>query len=238
MNKIVKLNESELNNLITSIVKESIGETTRRQKAQRAVYKGDSNIRTYAIMTAENPMAQEHTPAENKAFNKELIDYLKLANYVYFPIKGSYGNKEHSFIIYNISLKDTIALAKRFNQQSCIWADNDTGMKEFWQQNDNGDFEKAVERDHIVDVPDADDFFSQISKNKKIQIQFFDDNPPFLTEHSRIIGQLTETNLKAMNKGENYKNYQLNTMLSENTTSRGKYEARGILYRGFQNLLK
>lgn len=94
-----------------------LSETSRRQKAQRAINNIGSRVKTYAILTSENPMGNRFSKSDNAQLINRLKSYLKNGNFVWFPVKGMYGEKENSFIVYNISLTDTLDIAKKFNQE-------------------------------------------------------------------------------------------------------------------------
>lgn len=223
------------------ITENAVGETTRRQKAEKAVNNTNKHVRTYAILTANNPMTEPLPKAYNDRLNEKLKAYLKTGNFVWFPVKGHYGTQEDSFIVYNISLSDALHLGEKFEQESIIWCDNETGEKQYWEQNGNGEFSKTHVRKNITDMSDADDLYTKVSKNKKFQIPFFDGNDEELNEmlskHGEIIEKAVSRNLTRYNEGERFENYKLGKILSENVTQKAKWEARGTLYCGYQKFM-
>lgn len=82
-------------------------------------------IKTFAVLSVENPMGAEFT----RSVNKERMDRLKkdLVNFgiQYTKIKGNYGNKENPLILYNLSYKDILHFASKFGQESFFFAQND-----------------------------------------------------------------------------------------------------------------
>lgn len=97
-------------------------------------FKGDligisKHIRTFALLTAENPFAQRLSRSVNKERNGELEKSLREMNFVFRKVNGFYGtddgggNKEHSFSVYNISLSAAKHLAAKFNQQSFVFGE-------------------------------------------------------------------------------------------------------------------
>ncbi|MDY4512087.1 MAG: hypothetical protein SPE10_01345 [Paludibacteraceae bacterium] len=112
----MKLTKTELKNIIKESVKDVLNETSCRQKVQQAI-KGVSNrIKTCAILTSENPLMQ--LPSKyNDRLRTKLEMYLKMGNYVWFPVKGEYNGKEKSYIVYNMSFDDTMYLASKFEQE-------------------------------------------------------------------------------------------------------------------------
>ena len=80
-------------------------------RVKRALY-GDATgkIKTFAILTAENPGAKEYSAEENNKRTERLKTLFKHAGIQYIQIQGFYERKEHSFICFNLTLNE----AKRF----------------------------------------------------------------------------------------------------------------------------
>ena len=215
-----------------------LSETSRRQKAQRAINNIGSRVKTYAILTSENPMGNRFSKSDNSQLIDRLKSYLKDGNFVWFPVKGMYGEKENPFIVYNISLTDALDIDKKFNQESIIWCDNESGEKQYWEQNGDGKFSKTHVRNYIDDMTDAEDYYTQVNRNFKFQIPFFNGKDDemlneMISEHNAIIDRVVRRNLKRINGDDNYYNRKVNDMLSSTKTGRSKWEARGSLYAGF-----
>lgn len=215
-----------------------LSETSRRQKAQRAINNIGSRVKTYAILTSENPMGNRFSKSDNAQLINRLKSYLKNGNFVWFPIKGMCGEKENSFIVYNISLTDTLDIANKFNQESIIWCDNESGEKQYWEQNGDGKFSKTHVRNYIDDMTNAEDYYTQVNRNFKFQIPFFNGKDDemlneMISEHNAIIDRVVRRNLKRINGDDNYYNRKVNDMLSSTKTGGSKWEARGSLYAGF-----
>ena len=125
----------------------SINESSRRQKAQRTILGLNDRVSTFAIITPENNMhdmdllargeiTKEDVIERNRERKKNFISLMKGENVLYFPIKGVYGEKENSFILYNISQKYAEYIGHRFDQESFIFAerkakDSDVNKIEF-----------------------------------------------------------------------------------------------------------
>lgn len=135
------------------------------------------NIKTIGMMTAENPMAQQVTPEENKERNEKLESALRQMNLGYRKIRGKFGNYENSFLIPNIKKEEIIELGNRFEQKSVIWGER--VQDKFVFSYIEGD--TTIEQRDVVlfgsDVQKRDDFYSQSSKGpEKFVIPFFDDD--------------------------------------------------------------
>lgn len=81
-------------------------------------------VRTFAIMSAENPMGKRSPPTENETRNRQLVADLKAMHFPYYPIRGSYNrNPENPFVIFNIGLDDAKYLNHKYDQEAFILAD-------------------------------------------------------------------------------------------------------------------
>ena len=156
--------------------KEMIADTSRRQKAEQMFKEGNpKGIKTFCIITAENPMGETLTSQENKELNNRLEYYLKLGNYKWFPIKGNYEVKEKSYIIYNISKKDAEKLGNMFNQDSIIFATIDgSNVKYEYMKKERCHYNITKTESTIVDATNDEKFWSQIGKDFKFRVPFFD----------------------------------------------------------------
>lgn len=102
---------------------------------------------------------------------------LRAGHYHYYKVKGKYGNIEHSFIVYNITLDDAKKFCERYGQQAFIYGYNNDGNLKFemWANRSKSgySFYKIDEKDtfNVVDS-DAEDFYTQISRDYKINIPF------------------------------------------------------------------
>ena len=153
-----------------------IADTSRRQKAEQ-MFKGGNpkGIKTFCIMTAENPMSDTLTSQENKELNNRLERILKIGNYKWFPIKGDYKTKENSYIIYNISKRDAEDFGIKFNQESIIFATLDGSNVKFeYMEKVRCHYETVKSEDTFIDATNDENFWSQISRNFKFRIPFFD----------------------------------------------------------------
>ena len=163
--------------------KTSINETSRRQKAQQAITNNAENIRTIAIFTSDNPRFDDVIDngetlgkEDNPARKNSLLYQLKLGYYAYFCVKGKYGSKEDSLIVYNIPLQDVEYLCKRYGQESFIFISfkENTMKATYYEQQGKGVFTPKSECDSFVNMADADDLYTQISRSFKFQFPFFD----------------------------------------------------------------
>jgi hypothetical protein len=88
-----------------------------------------ASVDTVGFMTAENPMAQKLSAKENRELNKKLMAWMRDRGYGPIRIRGSFGSKERSFMIPNITREDIVEAGKYFNQESVIWGQKDKDNK-------------------------------------------------------------------------------------------------------------
>lgn len=198
-------------------------ETSRRQKAQQAVNGKLSNLKSFAILTSDNPMGKKLSSSENASNYESLMKDLKLGNFLYFPVKGKYNDIEHSVIIYNISLDDAIYLGDTYNQESIIYCipnlQNSSVHYEYWERSAEGKpLRKTIERDEYVDATNDKDMFTQISRKFKIRIPFF--------ENIEKVCTFIESRMKTVNNAEKL----LNESMSNKYTGKHKMICRYKLY--------
>lgn len=104
-------------------------------KVKSALF-GDNRgiVKTFAVLTAANPLGVPLTDLENRQRNNDLRkeieddrkkfnaatmrDLVDRGHYQYIPIKGKYGIEEPSFIVFNITLDDAKKLSSSGEQES------------------------------------------------------------------------------------------------------------------------
>ena len=222
----------KLKNLISECVKNVLDETSRKQKVVHALNGENSNIRTMAILTSENPRYDVTSDGDNKN-NKDrrenLEKDLKLGHYAWFPVKGHYEGKENSYIVYNISLDNALYLGRKFGQESIIFIDGSNC--EYWEQAGDGKYRKTHERkmSQRLDMSNADDYFTQVSRAFKFQLPFFDgsdDNQETMGESIRYTNNIISKNVKSIADANRRINESINSVSGYN-----RFCHRGELYR-------
>lgn len=199
-------------------------ETSRRQKTQQAVNGSLKNLRSFAILTSDNPMGKKLSNTENAQNYESLMKDLKLGSYIYFPVKGKYNDIEHSVIIYNIALDDAIWLGDTYNQESIIFCIPDTENKsvhyEYWEREEEGKpLRKTIEKDEYIDATDDKNMFTQISRKFKIRIPFF--------EEVKKVGLFVEQRLNKIENSERL----LNESMDNSYTGKHRMICRHKLYK-------
>tara|TARA_B100000131_G_scaffold108145_1_gene104982 strand:+ start:5546 stop:6253 length:708 start_codon:yes stop_codon:yes gene_type:complete len=135
------------------------------------------SVETIGIMTAENPNAEKFGAKQNKQFNKSLMSQLRQMNYGPIPIGGSFGHKESSFLIPNITRAELADLGKKFEQEAVIWASKQSGPDGEFMRWEYMEGDATVQTRDVSmggsDVQDRDDYYSE-KKGRKFIIPFFD----------------------------------------------------------------
>ena len=140
------------------------------------------NIGSFGIVSPENPNSEQCSNKENNEYLKEFKKLLKNGKFTYVPIDGHFGgNKEHSFLIFNISQTELEYLASRFEQTSYIYCFPESDKEvtsEYYEKKTNGKNWDATENPYVFvnssniyhDEKNADDNFSIIGNKYKFTI--------------------------------------------------------------------
>ena len=143
------------------------------------------SIKNLAILTAQNPHGEQHSNEFNKAANKELEAFFSKAKLGYRKVKGSYGQKEKSYIVFNIPYTLAIEIGTRFNQDSIIYGeikdkqsyDDDESMLFKiigTDQSKPEEYKEVLDQTSVfVSRNNADDFYSEIN-GRKFVLPFYD----------------------------------------------------------------
>ena len=210
-----------------------LNETSRRQKAIQTLNMKNKRVKSFALLTSENPMGRELSKRDNKELRDRLENYLSDGNYAWFPVRGQYGSRENSYMIYNISLDDTLEIGYKFNQESVIFVERDKEevLYQYWEKDESGEYELAHTREEYLDMVDSDDFYTQISRNFKFQIPFFDgsdENKEIMNEQIRYLNDVLDSRNYS---NENIEN-KIEMTLESDRSGSSKYRHRGSLYGG------
>lgn len=82
-------------------------------------------IKTWAIITGENPMAMDVPAQLNRRRQQSFEQSLSRMSLQFIKIEGMYGNKERPFMIFNLRLVDAKYLASLYEQESFIFGERD-----------------------------------------------------------------------------------------------------------------
>lgn len=229
----------ELNNKLHSLVNDfgyALTESKEAKVKKLFTNPSESKIKTFAILTAENPDKQSLSKEDNYwrnvnlknqlSFNelRQLEKELALGAHPYYKVKGMFDNVEHSFLIYNISLEDAKKLSSHNEQQSFIYGRNEGGklIFEFWaNKSKNGySYQLLDKKDMYLRVDNAENYYTQIARDFKINIPFDkfewseEDLEEWLSNKACDVDKL------------------INECLSDSINGKTKYMNRVSLYRG------
>lgn len=134
------------------------------------------SIHTFGIMSADNPMNQQVSAADNKANEEKFKNVLKSAECGYVMHNGMYDRMEHAFFIMNVQYDQLVKWcdSDHFNQESFIYGEVDHNSQRVTI--------KLVEHGVVISTREvalvlkdgAENYFSEY-KGRKFQIPFFDD---------------------------------------------------------------
>ncbi len=150
-------------------------------KVKRILWGDVPSIKTVGILTANNPNGMLADKAQNKQYNKNLYDYLRMQNYGPIKTKGKFGPAEDTFLVPNIGKNELITLGRQYHQVSVIFGEKQLGedglpfFRFYYIESESG--ETTSTRDvHIsnAEVQGRDDFYTSV-KGRKFIIPFFDD---------------------------------------------------------------
>lgn len=116
---------------------------------------GRNNIRTLALLTSENHRSAR-TKDDGNDRMKDLEKTLKQGYFAWFPVKDG-------FIIYNVSLEDSLYLGRKYGQKAVIFIDG--ASCQYWEQDGKGKL-TATNKENMsqrLDMNNAADSFTQIS---------------------------------------------------------------------------
>ena len=205
-------------------------------KVMRTLRGLEENIHTVALISAENPCGKDVTKQDNNKRTEAMAEFLRKSNFSYRRIAGKYGNHENSFIINNITRKDTIVIGQMFQQHSVIYGvKTDNGMTfELIVTNLCEDGEAigdvlGVRKVYTHVSKDVDDDYSEV-KGRRFIIPFYDSGRYEASDWSN--GKIED--IKMMEQDERRLNSYLKSSLNEGKTQKYRWEMRGLI----SNLLR
>lgn len=199
-----------------------------KQSAINSIRGVEDNVKTFCIITGENPMGEMGSNNQNRTANKNLVNYLKQGNYAWQPVRGKYGNTENSKIIFNILLDEVKHIAKLFQQESFIYGIKDNGVVHFdYYEFNQNDYAFIERKDYYENKKDDTDFYTIIDKNNKFSIPY----DYFNESCSSFNNIINETKHKSEKYKDNFDHF-LNETLNEKKTLKRRYENRTMIYGG------
>lgn len=181
------------------------------RRLKRALFGDVSGkIRTFAIISPQNPLGWKNSSEEefkkkfsawttNKSkYNSESLSRMKseilsgiimnagnkalsAGHFDYVQIKGSYGQKEKTLVVFNLSLDDAKILARNYGQESFFYgrtfSEDKTSEIGYYLTLNSCQSYKLKEISNVIsDEEDAEDFFSKFGFKFRINMNSFEDN--------------------------------------------------------------
>lgn len=130
---------------------------------------GYNSIRTFGIVSAENPNSQEVDRKLNKKATRDLSKSLSSAHYGFVRQRGHFGgNEENSYFIFNIKLEVLTYYAAKYEQTSFFYCtiEDRKVVSEYWQKKSTGlpydkihnPYVMLEKTDNWLDASDSEDF--------------------------------------------------------------------------------
>lgn len=207
--KIVNKDKVRKENLEEVTTNKPLEEGNKFRRMNRTLFGNrDNKIKTFAIISPENPLGWKDTDEEEfkqkylawtkdkSGYNKAQVkdakvkflanqigrtgrDTLKYGAFSYVPIKGSYGDKEKSFFIFNIPFVDAKTIARNYGQESFFFGMVKNGEMQvaYYETKDACKTYHRVEISNtITNEKDAQDFFSKYGVKYRINLNYFGDD--------------------------------------------------------------
>ena len=207
-----------------------LAETSRKTKAIKSIFGSMNRIKTFGVMSPENPNAVQATKEQNEEYYSKFKQMLQQAHISFYRITGKYQNFENSFMLFNVSLEDMKYYSSMFGQQAFVFAIVKEGLVSFqmWSRTNNKSpyvLENEVSKVNVYSTRDKekDDNYSRIAKNFYYSIPFFES---CVSDFNDLLNERIE-------QSETYSkqfDYLLERSLSDNVTAFGRYLARVRLY--------
>lgn len=192
MRQKIVLTENRLKHIIQEVIDNTLNELSISQKkrnvkdfenAFRKGNRGFNAIKTIVVFTSENPDSQPTSPQVNKKLRKRLLTNIKQGGYAFVPAIGQFGNAEHPYAVFNMSVDTAKILSGKYQQTSFVYSQlNDDGSihSEYWEKADTtmpydkntNDYVVKDQSDEWDDMSDAEDCFTIVGKKFKYSIPF------------------------------------------------------------------
>lgn len=146
-----KQTEEKIKKIINEAIDETLNEisiSAKRRNEKNAIntfkkgVAGYNGIRTFGIVSAENPNSIEVSKKINRRLTKTLARVLSDAHYAFVKQRGHFGgNDELSYFIFNIKLPTLKYYAGLYEQTSFFYCymENSKVISEYWQKARNGE---------------------------------------------------------------------------------------------------
>lgn len=217
-----------------------VSDTSRRQKAVTMFKGGNGRVKTFAIISVENPMSKTFSREENNKRDEKFKEELRGGNYSYNMQKGWYERKENSFMVFNISLDSAYYFSQKYAQESFFYCEFDEkGLRfDLYSCAYNGSKERYLETldyhsikyklvESSYEFTTDGEYYTAIGRNFKFSIK--------MKVFEEVADALTSSiNAKMVERGytdDTIKSYILDCV-SDSTSSYSRWKTRGHLGMG------
>ena len=222
-----------IDKIVSDVVQRIPTKTLRKQRVIKNLLVVNNKLKTFGIITAENPMDEQSCSQENEIRNKKLHSLLRSRQYVFCPVEGRYGNVEHSFMICNVSLEDMKEIGREFDQKSFIYAEinSEQGQPQlsfsyFQKLKPRGEYRFVEKNDVYTSIDaEADEFFTATGRNFKFTIPF-----DMFNEAVEYYNNFVNERCQKHEEYDNYCEMLINESIQANRTGMGRRIRRAQLY--------
>lgn len=203
-----------------------------------AVQGKSSLVRSWGVMTSENPMGKPVKRTVNREIVLQCKQALKKRGLEYIPVKGRYGGDENSLFVLNPLLKDMMELSRQSDQESFIFATCDDGECNMgYYETGQGDSPYILKhsRNHVVGMDDAEYFFTSVKARSKrafkFQIPFFDGQDDTSVSSESIVNTLGHYVIERYGyQGIVSLSERISETFSRDITERHRHSLRSMIY--------
>lgn len=144
-------------------------------RLKTALFNRGSKVRTFALISAENPLNIQATAEENNKYTNKMKEYLKKMALNYIQVEGMYNRSERSFMIVNLAFSDAEFLASTFQQESFFFG-SINGIYYYELDESTGKYTVIDKAREVNTMQDAENFFTRHGDYKfSIYLDYFNE---------------------------------------------------------------
>jgi len=198
-------------------------------------------VKTFAIITWENPRNGMFDNKQNRDASNELKKKLKDENHSFIQIKGKYNDLENPFVILNISEKEAeeIGFNKKYEQDSIIFGKVLDKYVEFSMVYHNKT--SLIRKIWLSNDRSKDNLYSEY-KGRKFSIPFFDDEyANSILKNGKVTTSESTNNLfYGLNENVKVDEYEEESKrwVRDDVSGKSKYLNRGRVYSDLRRIYK
>lgn len=203
-------------------------EAQSKKDAITSIWGSKNNVKTFLIITGENPMGEKGTNKLNRNNQKDLIKFLRQGNYAWQPVIGKYGVPDNSVIVFNINMINSKVIVKDLEQESFIFGrkeDNKIVSDLYVYDKKKEDYNLVETQDIVLNAIDSEEDYTRIDKEHKFRIPFEYFNEACVRFNTTV----NEQKAKSQKYRDNYDMFE-EYCITEGKIGRTYYYACSLIY--------